>query len=165
MILQKFPVFSLFNREFGGDGFARDCLHRHHSTYLYHWINVDFEHAISSNIPGPFRSVRQLALRAETIWCRWAESPSADVSFSPFGGTTVSGDRHHFLVGQGETRTETLSFCDGGLGCLGHGGQDRSGEAQDLALFGPFPCPNVRPSAPISHRESSAKGTRWEGRN
>ncbi len=26
VILQKFPVLSLFNREFGGDGFARDCL-------------------------------------------------------------------------------------------------------------------------------------------
>ncbi len=28
MILRKFPVFSLFNRDFGGDGFAADCLHR-----------------------------------------------------------------------------------------------------------------------------------------
>ncbi len=25
--MRKFPVFSLFNREFGGDGFARDSLH------------------------------------------------------------------------------------------------------------------------------------------
>ena len=52
-------------------------------------------------------------------------------------GTTVSGDRRHFLVGQGETRTETPFLYDGGLGCLGHGGQDCSGEAQSLALFGP----------------------------
>ncbi len=35
---------------------------------------------ISSNIPGPYRSVRQLALLAETIWCRLAESPNANVS-------------------------------------------------------------------------------------
>ncbi len=69
--------------------------------------------SISSNIPGPFRSVRQLALLAETLWCRLAESPSADVSFSPFGGTTVSGNRRHFLVGQGETRTETPRVDDG----------------------------------------------------
>ncbi len=100
-------------------------------------MNKDFGHPISSNIPGPFRSVRQLALRAETIRCRLAESPSAGVSFSPFGGTTVSGNRRQFLVGQGETRTETPSFYDGGLRCLGHGGPDRSGEAQNLALFGP----------------------------
>ncbi len=49
----------------------------------------------------------------------------------------VSGNRRHFLVGQGETRTETPSFHDGGLRCLGHGGQDRSGETKNLALFGP----------------------------
>ncbi len=29
VILRKFPVNSLFNREFGGDGFAADCLHHH----------------------------------------------------------------------------------------------------------------------------------------
>ena len=29
MNLQNFPVFSLFNREIGGDGFAQDCVHHH----------------------------------------------------------------------------------------------------------------------------------------
>ncbi len=111
------------NRLFCRDWFAPDCVHRHHSTYLYHWINGNFGQPISSNIPGPFRSVRQLALLAETIWCRLAESPSADVSFSPFGGTTVSGNRRHFLVEQGETRTETPCIDDGEPRCLSHGGR------------------------------------------
>jgi hypothetical protein len=31
MILKKFPVLTLFNREFGGDGFAVDCVHRQFS--------------------------------------------------------------------------------------------------------------------------------------
>ncbi len=41
------------------------------------------------------------------------------------------------MVGQGEIRTETPLFYDGELKCLGHGRQGRSGEAQNLALFGP----------------------------
>ncbi len=43
------------------------------SATRYHWIDGNFGQPISSNIPGPFRSVRQLALLAETIWCRLAE--------------------------------------------------------------------------------------------
>jgi len=32
--LPKFPVFSLLNREFGGDGFARDCQHHHSLSHF-----------------------------------------------------------------------------------------------------------------------------------
>lgn len=37
--MQIFPAFSLFNREFGRDGFAQDFLHRHFN-YLSRLVRI-----------------------------------------------------------------------------------------------------------------------------
>ena len=45
---------------------------------------------------------------AETIWCQFVESPGPNLSFSPFGSTTVSRDSGQF-VGREADRNERRS--------------------------------------------------------
>ena len=79
--MQKFPVFSLFNREFSGDGFARDCPH-HHSSLHFPATNprTETNGGVAPLSDGICRSFAVERRSLETHWAEIAETSLFGVS-------------------------------------------------------------------------------------